>query len=165
MASVSYFLKLEGVEGESQIDGHKGEIQLEEARWTQENVGGGTDSEGPGAGAVKMNDFVVFMRTNKATPNLMLACPKGDSFSTAVITFRKDNLDYLKWHLAPVKVSRFIHVAKESVSPSGEKTVVPLDEVHLHFQTIDCEHKGQKKDASGGGSNKKGWDKKEGKPR
>ena len=40
--------------------------------------------------------------------------------------------------------------------------MIPLDEVHLNFATVDCEYKVQKEDGSLGGSAKTGWGRKNG---
>ena len=102
MAAVDYFLKIDGVEGESQDDKHQNEIQVEEFKWEQENEGSGHAGGGTGAGKGKMHDFVLMMRTCKATPKLMLACAEGTPFKSASLTCRKDQQDYLKWDFSEV---------------------------------------------------------------
>ena len=74
MALVDYFLKIEGISGESVDLKHKGEIELESFSWgeTQLAPASGAGS-GAGAGKVQMQDLHFVSRINKASPRLMLA--------------------------------------------------------------------------------------------
>ena len=47
MAQIDYFLKIDGIEGESSDDKHKGEIEVESFSWGATQAG----SPGPGGGA------------------------------------------------------------------------------------------------------------------
>jgi len=78
MAAVDYFLKVDGIEGESKDDKHKGEIDLESWSWGASQAGTSPGGGGGGAGKVSMQDFHFVMKVNKATPKLILACAKGD---------------------------------------------------------------------------------------
>ena len=166
MAAVDYFLKIDGVEGESGDDKHQNEIEVEEFQWEQAQEGSGQGGGGVGAGKVKMGDFRILLRTCKATPTLMLACASGEPYKSAILTCRKagkGQQDYLKWTFTEVIISRYVHQGKEFISSSNQKTVIPLDEVHLNFGTVECEYKVQKEDGSLGGSVKTGWDRKKNK--
>src|SRR5215210_8773554 len=86
--AVDYFLKIDGVAGESKDSKHKDEIELEAFSWgasqaTAPAGGGGA------AGKVSMQDFHFVMRTNKASPKLFLACASGQHVKSAVLTARK----------------------------------------------------------------------------
>ena len=74
MAAVDYFLKIDGIDGESQDAKHKNEIHIES--WSFGATQGGTSGSGGGGGAgkVSMQDFHFVMGVNKASPKLMLAC-------------------------------------------------------------------------------------------
>jgi type VI secretion system secreted protein Hcp len=164
MAAVDYFLKIEGMDGESGDKKHQNEIEVEEYSWQAAQEGTGSGGGGVGAGKVKMGDFRILLRTCKATPNLMLACANGKPHKTATLTCRKageNPQDYLIWTLSEVVVSSYNHIGKEAVSESGQKTVIPSDEVYLNFGSIQCEYKVQKDDGSLGGSVKTGWNRKQ----
>ena len=75
MAAVDYFLKIDGIEGESQDHKHKNEIDVESWSWGETNSGTHAGGGGGGAGKVQMQDFHFVMKVNKATPKLMLAAP------------------------------------------------------------------------------------------
>ena len=83
--AVDYFLKIDGVPGESADAKHKGEIQLESFSWGETNPGGGGMGGGGGAGKVQMQDLVVTMLVSKASPKLMLACATGKHYKEAVL--------------------------------------------------------------------------------
>jgi len=78
MASVDYFLKLDGIQGESTDSKHKNEIDIESWSWSQNNDGSHAYGGGGGAGKVNMHDFSFSMKHNKASPKLFLACATGD---------------------------------------------------------------------------------------
>lgn len=163
MAAVDYFLKLPNCDGEAQDSKHQDEIEVEEYEWEQYQEGSGGGGSGGGAGKVKMGDFRILIRTCKATPNLMLACANGQPYKSAVLTCRKAGQtpqDYMIWTLSDAVVCHHKHLGKEFVSDSGEKTVIPSDEIHLNFSSIQCEYKVQKEDGSLGGSVKTGWNRK-----
>ena len=87
--AADYFLKIDGIEGESQDKTHKGEIHLESWSWGESQTGTMSHGGGGGAGKVNMQDFHFVMGVNKATPKLLLACASGDHIPKAVLTCRK----------------------------------------------------------------------------
>ena len=89
MAQVDYFLKVEGIDGESTDDKHKGEIDLESWSWGETNSGSFAAGGGGGAGKVVMQDLHVVSKMSKASPNLMIACATGQHIKKAVLTSRK----------------------------------------------------------------------------
>jgi len=78
MAAVDYFLKLEGIEGESSDSKHKNEIDIESWSWGETQSGSFAGGGGGGAGKVSMQDFHFVMRVNKSSPKLMEACASGE---------------------------------------------------------------------------------------
>ena len=76
--AVDYFLKIEGIEGESHDDKHKNEIDLQSWSWGETQTGTHSAGGGGGAGKVDMQDFHFVMAHNKASPKLMLACASGE---------------------------------------------------------------------------------------
>ena len=156
--AIDYFLRIDGVPGESLDSKHKGEIDVESWSWGEANPappGGG----GGGAGKVQMQDFNFTARFSKASPNLMLACASGKHFKGAVLTARKagkGQQDFLTFSLSDVLVSAY-----QTGGAEGE--VVPGDSVSLNFAKIQVEYKQQNPDGTLGGSIKAGWDVKQNK--
>lgn len=144
MAQVDYFLKLEGIEGESQDDKHKNEIDIESWSWGQNNSGSHAYGGGGGAGKVTMNDFSFTMRVNKASPKLLLACAGGDHIKGALLTCRKagkQQQEYLKIKFSDLLVATF-----QTGGSNGD--IVPVDQIGLNFSKIEYEYCPQKADGT-----------------
>ncbi|MEX2559327.1 MAG: type VI secretion system tube protein Hcp [Pirellulales bacterium] len=110
MAQIDYFLKLDGIEGESTDDKHKNEIAVESWSWAEVNAGTHATGGGGGAGKVQVHDFHFIMQANKATPKLMLACATGQHIKEAQLTCRKaggEAQEYLIVKLGDVFVSSY----------------------------------------------------------
>jgi len=144
MAAVDYFLKINGVPGESQDDKHKDEIQLETWNWSETNSGSHAAGGGGGAGKVRMQDFSFSMPVNKASPKLFLACATGQHIPDAMLVCRKagkDQQEYLKIKFTDLLVSSY------KTGGSGAE-VVPIDEITFNFAKIEFSYAPQKKDGS-----------------
>ncbi len=155
MALVDFFLKIEGIDGESADAKHKGEIDLESWSWGE--VQGGTFHAGGGGGAgkVQMHDFSMVKKIDKGSPKLMLACANGEHLKKAVLTCRKagkDQQEFLKITMTDILVSSF------QTGGHGHADVVPTDQISLNFGKIEFEYKEQKADGTLGGAVKAGWD-------
>jgi type VI secretion system secreted protein Hcp len=57
VAVVDYFLKIDGIPGDSQDSKHKGEIDVESWSWGETNVGDAAHRGGMGVGKVSIQDF------------------------------------------------------------------------------------------------------------
>jgi type VI secretion system secreted protein Hcp len=152
---VDYFLKIDGVPGESADAKHKGEIQLESFSWGESSPGGAGPGSGGGAGKVQMQDLVVTMVVSKASPKLMLACATGKHHKEAVLTARraagKSQQEFLVYKFKEVVVTSY----QIGGSELGD---APLDQASLGFSTIEMEYKPQKADGSLDAPVQAGWD-------
>lgn len=149
MAQVDYFLKIEGIQGESQDDKHKNEIHVDSWSFGESNAGTFSHAGGGGAGRVQMQDFHFVKRVDKAGPKLFLACAQGEHIKSAVLTCRKagkEQQEYLKITLSDVLVSSY----RTTGSNGGD--IVPIEEISLNFAKIEYEYKEQKADGSMAGS-------------
>ena len=153
MAAVDYFLKIDGIPGESRDSKHKGEIELESFSWgaTQAlHPGGGG---GGGAGKVQMQDFHFVMSMNKASPKLFLACASGQHLKHATLVARKAGKDQQEFLLY-----KFTDVLISSYQTGGTDDVIPVDQVSFNFAKIEIEFRSQKPDGSVGPAEKAAWD-------
>lgn len=151
-ATSDYFLKIDGIEGESKDEKHKDEIEILSFRWgeSQGGAGQGTSSSN---GKVNMQDFHFTMKYNKASPKLFLACASGGHFPKATLILRKagkDDQEYLKWTLSDVMCS--------SYQTGGTNPEIPTDQFSLNFGKIEVEYKPQKPDGTLDAPVKAGWD-------
>ncbi|HEY5891846.1 MAG TPA: type VI secretion system tube protein Hcp [Chthoniobacterales bacterium] len=154
MAAVDYFLKIDGIEGESTDDKHKAEIDLLSFSWGETQMGASAGMGGGGAGKVQMQDFQFVAMTSKASPKLMLACATGEHIKSAALVARKagkEQQEYLKVTFSDLLVS--------SYQVGGtEGSVLPTDQVSVNFAKIEFEYKEQKPDGTLGGAVKTGYD-------
>ena len=149
MAQVDYFLNIDGISGESQDKDHAGTIEIDSWSWGESNFGGGTSGGGAGRGRVSLQDLKVTAHTNKASPELMLACASGKHLSKAVLYCRKaggEQFDFLTFQFTTVIVSTFDVVGSHGTSSTDE--VIPTDQFSLNFAKIEMIYK--ERPASGG---------------
>jgi len=155
MALVDYFIKFDGIKGESADAKHKDEIDVESWSWGETNVGSPGPGPGPASGKVEMQDFHFVMRLNTATTSLMKACATGQHIKTVTFTGRKagkDQQDYLTFKFYDVLVSSYL------TGGAADVDVVPNDQVSFNFAKIEVEYKQQAKDGSLGPGGKFGFD-------
>jgi type VI secretion system secreted protein Hcp len=128
--AVDYFLKIDGIQGESADDKHKNDIELQSWSWGAQNVGTFAAGGGGGAGKVNVGDFVVMKYIDKASPKLIEACTTGKHISSATLYCRKaggTQQEYLKITLTDVLVSNYeTHGAmagRRQHSPASTRTM------------------------------------------
>jgi type VI secretion system secreted protein Hcp len=151
-----YFLKIDGIAGESTDARHKGEIDVQSWSWGEAAA---VAPGGAGAGKVQIQDLHVLAPLSVASPTLMLACAAGQHIESAVLTGRraaKDQQDFLTLSLAEVLVSSY-----QTGGSAGHEP--PMDSIALSFARIEFEHRPMKADGSLGAPVKVGWDVKQGK--
>ncbi len=145
MAQADYFLKIEGVKGESTDDKHKDEIEVESFSWGATNAGTAGHGTGSGAGKVVQQDFHLVKKLDKSSPVLFIACATGQHYKAAVLTCRKaggGQQEYLKITMSDCLVSSY------QVGGSGTGGVVPVDQVSLNFSKLEVSYKAQKPDGT-----------------
>jgi type VI secretion system secreted protein Hcp len=152
--AVDYFLKIDGISGESADLKHKNEIQLEAFSWGETRAGGGPTGGGGGAGKVQMQDITFTMTVSKASPRLFLSCATGKHIKEAVLTARragKSQQEFLIIKLNDVIVTSY-------QTGGSAQAEVPFDQLSLGFSTIQMEYRPQKADGSLDAPIKAGWD-------
>lgn len=157
--AVDYFLKIDGIPGESRDAKHKGEIELESFSWGATNEAGPGVGGGGGAGKVAIQDLHVVKRIDKASPRLFLACASGQHYKEAVLTARKAGQaqqEYLIIKLNDVVVTSF-------QTGGSESSEMPHDSVSFDFGRIEVQYRPQKADGSLDAPVKAGWDVKQNK--
>jgi type VI secretion system secreted protein Hcp len=155
MAAVDYFLKIEGIEGESQAKGHEKEIDIESFSWGVSQQGTSGVGGGSGAGRSVAQDFHFVKKSDKASANLMLACATGKHLKLAVLTARKaggKQDDYLIFKLEDGLVSTY------QIGGSGGSDIVPMEQLSINFSKVKITYKVQKADGSLGGPVDGGYD-------
>jgi type VI secretion system secreted protein Hcp len=114
--AVDAFLKLGDLKGESVVDGHEEEIQVESWSWGMSQGGTTHRGTGGGSGKVAVGDMSIVHYVDTASPAITLACCNGKHFKEAVLTLRKAGetpLDYLIITMTDVIITQ--------VSPAGAR--------------------------------------------
>jgi type VI secretion system secreted protein Hcp len=152
----SYFLKIDGIPGESLDAKHKDEIEVLSWSWGEsEHAPASPGGGGAGSGKVAMSDLQVSTHMSRASPQLLLACASGKHIKSAVLTGRKagkGQTEYLTFSLSDVLVSGYQTGATEAEAP--------LDSIALNFSKIEVSYKQQKADGSLSPAIRVGWDRK-----
>jgi type VI secretion system secreted protein Hcp len=154
-AAVDYFLKIDGIEGESTSDKHKGEIDVLSFSWGASQTASSTGGGG-GAGKVQFQDIHFTSNLGKASPKLMLACATGEHIKEVILTGEvsgKRGQKFLEIKLTDVLISSY-----QSGGSSGD---VPTDSFSLNFAKIEFKYFPVNKDGSLGEPVSGGWNIKE----
>jgi type VI secretion system secreted protein Hcp len=144
MAAADYFIKFDGISGESVDAKHKDEIDVESWSWGETHVVAGPPGSGAGASKVSMQDFQFVMALNRASIGLMKACATGEHIKTATLSGTKagkDQQEYLTFKFHDVLVSSF-------QTGGSEEAVVPTDSVSFNFAKIEVEYRPQNADGT-----------------
>jgi type VI secretion system secreted protein Hcp len=147
MASVDYFLKIDGVPGESQDAKHRDEIEVLAFSWKQQHPV--DTATGQSSGKTQMLPFEFTMHISKATPKLYLSCAQGAIFPTVVFTARKAGAgqqDYLKISFQNAILQEF------TLLSNGGANTVPLSSLQLSFQDMEISYLPQQGDGKMGGA-------------
>ena len=111
------FLKINGIDGESQDSSHKNEIEVLVWDWNIEQQSNMHAGSGGGAGKATVSDLSFEHYVDRASPNLMKYCLTGKHIDQATLVVRKaggNPLEYLKLTMSDVIVTR--------VAPRGAAT-------------------------------------------
>jgi type VI secretion system secreted protein Hcp len=145
MAAVDYYLKVDGIDGESESKGFEKWIDVESWSWGESQQGAHSGGGGGGAGKVVMQDFHFVMKVNKASTKLFLACATGTHIKNAELICRKagkTQQNFLSVKMDDLLVSSF------QTGGSGHADILPTDQISLNFSKIVFHYKEQKADGT-----------------
>lgn len=145
MPTVDYFLKIEGIPGESADTKHPQEIVVEAWSFGESEAASASGSSGAGAGKVKFRGFHFAAAVSKATPKLIEACATGQHIKSAVLTCRKAAGFQLEFLV--LKFSDLV-VASYETGAAAESETAPIDHVALAFAKVEVAYTEQKPDGS-----------------
>lgn len=97
--ATDYFMKIDGIEGESEDEKHKKQIQILSFSWAASNVSSVAGTGGSGAGKANLSDLNINMNFDKSTPELFKNLTKGTHFKTGTLEAIKSGAEqkpYLK---------------------------------------------------------------------
>lgn len=136
--ALEFYLKLDGIPGESTDSKHKDWIEVVSFSHGVEQEGASRSGGGESTvGRAHFADFCVVKRLDKSSPKLALTCASGAHIATAKMELcqaTKDKHPYMKYNLFDVVIS--------AVKPSGQNTsnTLPLEEVTMRYSKIEWEY-------------------------
>jgi type VI secretion system secreted protein Hcp len=108
-----WFLKIDGIEGDSTDVAHPGQIDVLSWSWGVANAGSSGSGAGGGAGRATFQDFQFVARISKASPKLFLSCATGTHHKAATLSglqaAGKAAGDFLTYKLTDVQVTSVHH--------------------------------------------------------
>lgn len=136
--AVDYFLKLDGIQGESQDEKHKNEIQVLSWSWGASNVSSVAGTGGSGAGKVDLSDVSLMLNFDKSTPKFFKSCCEGKHITTGELSAIKaggNGKPYLKVNFKEIFITGL------QMSAAGEVPAVSLsfsyDEIKMDYSAQD----------------------------
>jgi len=157
MAVTDFFLKLDGIKGESTDSKHKEELEIESFSWGATNSGSFSNAPGAGGGTGKVNfqDVHFTKKADKSSADIMFHCASGKHIKQANLTVRKageDQQEYYKIKLTDVLVSSY-----QSGGSAGS-SLIPTDQFSLNFAKIEFSYAPQDAKGKLGSPARAGWD-------
>jgi type VI secretion system secreted protein Hcp len=133
MAIVDYFLQIDGIKGESQAHGHKGEIEVLSFSWGVSNSSGHAGGGGGGAGKVSMSDFSVVKYLDSTSPQLFEKCCQGEFIANVNLTMARraggGQQDFYK-----IKLNEVLIGLVQPVATAGRSE--PVEQISFKFSGL-----------------------------
>jgi len=151
-------LKIEGIAGESKIEGFKDQVDVLAWSWGESNSGSFHTGGGGGAGKVNVQDLSFTKWVDIASPLLLLYCATGQHIPSAILTVRKaggkvgsDAINYLIITMTELMVT--------SVSTGGSGGEDRLTEnVTFNFAKVEFKYTPQTATGTAGTAKTFKWD-------
>ena len=154
MSVVDYFLKIDGIDGESQDSKHKGELEV--LSFSRHAQSPRDEATGLASGKRYWDDARFTMRIDQAGPQLLHAGLTNRSIKKATLTCRKaggadskssqPGQEYFKITFENAQVSRW------RVKGSPDANPLPMIEFSLRYAKITEEYRGQTEKGTLGGA-------------
>jgi type VI secretion system secreted protein Hcp len=135
--AVDFFLKLDGIDGESADEKQKNQIQLLSFSWGGSQTTSVAGTGGSGAGKVSLSDFSIMKYLDKASPKIFQALVKGTHIKTGNVVAVKagsDGKPFLKIDF------KELFVTSQQLSASSE---IPSESVSFSYNEIKIEYSAQ----------------------
>jgi type VI secretion system secreted protein Hcp len=132
---VDYFLKIDGIDGETSDAKHKNEMEVLSFSWgVTQAITGTVSSSGTFTGQrCDMSPLVIQKLFEKASPKVAQACAAGDHFASAVLTLCRaggDKQPYMEYKMSDVIISSY------QVAGVGEGGL-PTESFSLNYGKIE----------------------------
>jgi len=147
MASADYYLKIDTIEGESIAVGFEKQMQIQSWSFGASNSGSAVQGMGLGVGKVSLQDFHFVVQNGKASPQLFLACAKGNHIPQAILSCRKTGGDGSPYTYTKITFGDLVISSFNTGGSEGAATL-PMEQIAFNFTNITFEYFEQKQDGS-----------------
>ena len=151
------YLKVDGIDGDTTVEGHKKEMLLLSWSISASMPAGPRTARGSGsAGTSVHGDLSITKKVDEASNKLHAACWSGKTIKEAILTQQRagkkegEKVDYLKLTLGDVLVT--------STSSSGAPQDIPTETFTLNYAKIKREYRTTTGKGEAGGWQSEGWD-------
>lgn len=138
MADTFFFLKLNGVDGESQDTDHSGEIDILSFSENIQNAGSYDAGTGGNTGKAAFGELHISKYVDKASPTLRQYCALGTAITTATLSCNKQagdkKVEYLK-----ITLHNSVVTSVQSSGSGGSTEPIP-ESVSLNFAGIEYDY-------------------------
>ncbi len=131
-AAVDFYLKIEGIPGESTAKGFEGQIEVESWSWGMSQAVTAQGREGTMLGD-PTKPFIIAKPLDKASPKLAQALASKQHFPTVTLTLRRaggDQQPYMRYVLKDCFITSIKPVAGD----------VPMEQVSFNYSKIEWTH-------------------------
>ena len=135
MASVDYFLKVDGIEGESLTEGFEKQLQLKSWSWGSTNSGSAATGSGMGSGKATMQDFHFVIENGKGSVQLGLANWKGNHINQATLTCRRTTGEGTPEPYYEVKFDKCVISSFQEGGSEGS-SILPMVQISFNFSKV-----------------------------
>jgi type VI secretion system secreted protein Hcp len=132
--AVDFFLKLDGIDGESQDDKHKNEITVSSFSWGAIQTTSVAGTGGSGAGKASLQDLNIMKHYDVASTPIYKALLTGTHIKTGVLTAVKSGGDG-----SPFMTITLGELFVTSIQISGSSEV-PMEGVSFSYNTIKTQY-------------------------
>jgi type VI secretion system secreted protein Hcp len=149
----SWYLKIDGIEGESPSVAHKGEIDVQSWSWGLAQTGGAPHGGGGGIGRATFQDMHFTALISTASPKLFLSCATGMHHKAAQLSGERGGkgIEFLTYKLSDVLVTS----VQQADTAGGS---LPVEQFSLGYGKIEVSYRTQKADGSVGPPETAGFD-------
>jgi type VI secretion system secreted protein Hcp len=141
-----FMLRIDGIEGDSTVEGHEGAIDVVSWSWGVSHSGGRPGGGGGGSGRPVFDDLNVAARIGRASPLLVESCVTGRHHTSAVLTGLRDGGrelgEFLEYEFGDVTIT--------SVEHGDSEDGPPAEEFSLAYRRFEIRHVVQRPDGSSG---------------
>lgn len=144
-----FVLRIDGIEGDSVLEGHEGSIDVVSWSWGVSRTGSPGTSPGTGAGSGRpeFDELHVAALIGNASPALVESCVAGRHHRSAVLSGLRvggngDPIGFLEYEFGDVTIS--------SVEHGDAAESAPVEEVAIDYRSFEIRHVTQRADGSSG---------------